>query len=176
MYKCFLRDGKRVKTGINLFRFPKDNTEKRSWINLISIYRRNGAGDNLNPQDESKKYFICGHHFKADDIRFNLVVGRNTLKPDVVPGIFDDNNPSKIKPRKFPKKRRLPTTNESTESNSYLYKKLESNSSNDLLPVTQSETNPDRTKSMEKKMDNLKEKKTFLGLGTMHRRLKMSSK
>ena len=42
-------DGKRVKTGIGLFRFPKDNTEKRRWINIISTYRRKGAGDNFSP-------------------------------------------------------------------------------------------------------------------------------
>ena len=34
------RDGKRVKTGISLFKFPKDNTEKRRWVNIISMYRR----------------------------------------------------------------------------------------------------------------------------------------
>ena len=38
--KC---DRKRVKTGIGLFRFPKDKTEKRRWINIISMYRRKGA-------------------------------------------------------------------------------------------------------------------------------------
>ena len=45
---------KRVKTGISLFKFPKDNTEKRRWINIISMYPRKGAGDNsvlmMNPK------------------------------------------------------------------------------------------------------------------------------
>ena len=45
---------KRVKTGISLFKFPKDNTEKRRWINIISMYRRKGAGDNFSPYDEFK--------------------------------------------------------------------------------------------------------------------------
>ena len=53
------RDGKRVKTGISLFKFPKDNTEKRRWINIISMYRRKGAGDNFSPYDEAKEYFVC---------------------------------------------------------------------------------------------------------------------
>ena len=61
------RDGKRVKTGISLFKFPKDNTEKRRWINIISVYGRKEAGDNFSPYDESKKYFVCEHHFKADE-------------------------------------------------------------------------------------------------------------
>ena len=75
------RDGKRVKTGISLFKFPKDNTEKRRWINIISMYRRKGAGDNFSPYDESKKYFVCEHHFKAVEIRVSLGIGRKTLKP-----------------------------------------------------------------------------------------------
>ena len=33
------RDGIRVKTGISLFKSPKDNTEKRRWINIILMYR-----------------------------------------------------------------------------------------------------------------------------------------
>lgn len=124
------------------------------------MYRRKRAGDNLSPYDESRKNFIYEHHVKAEDIRVSLVIGRNTLKPGVVTGISDVINPSKIKPRKLQKKRCLPATNESTDNDdSYLEKKLESNSSNDLLPVTQAETKPHRTKSMGKKVDNLKEKK-----------------
>ena len=83
------RDGKRVKTGISLFKFPKDNTEKRRWINIISMYRRKGAGDNFSPYDESKKYFVCEHHFKADEIRVSLGIGRKTLKPGTIPTIFN---------------------------------------------------------------------------------------
>ena len=71
-------------------------------------------------------------------------------------------NASKIKPRKSPKKRCLPATNESTSNDSYLEEELETNNSNDLLPVMHSETNPDRTKLLEKEVDNLKEKINFL--------------
>ena len=52
----------------------------------------------------------------------------------------------------------LPATNESSENNSYLEEELESNNSNDLLPVTQSETNPHHTKLLEREMYNLREK------------------
>ena len=156
------RDGKRVKTGISLFKFPKDNTEKRRWINIISMYRRKGAGDNFSPYDESKKYFVCEHHFKADEIRVSLGIGRKTLKPGAIPSIFNFKNPSKIKPRKSPKKRCLPATNESTSNDSYLEEELETNNSNDLLLVMHSETNPDRTKLLEKEIDYLKEKMNFL--------------
>ena len=116
------RDGKRVKTGISLFRFPKDNTEKRRWINIISLHRRKGAGDNFRPYDESQRYFVCEHHFKADEIRVSVGIGRKTLKPGVIPSIFNFNNRSKIKPRKSPKKRCLPATNESN-GNEFILKK-----------------------------------------------------
>ena len=61
----FKRDGKRVKTGISLFNEMKDNTEKKRWVNIISVYWRKAAGDNFSPYYESKKYFVCEHHFKA---------------------------------------------------------------------------------------------------------------
>ena len=48
------RDGIRVKTGISLFKSPKDNTEKRRWININSVYRRKGAGDDFSPYDDPK--------------------------------------------------------------------------------------------------------------------------
>ena len=126
------------------------------------MYRRKGAGDNFSPYDESKKYFVCEHHFKADEIRVSLGMGRKTLKPGAIPTRFNFKNPSKIKSRKSPKKRCLPVPNESTSSDSYLEEELETNNSNDLLPVMHSETNSDRTKLLEKEIDNLKEKINFL--------------
>ena len=95
-----------------------------------------GAGDNFSSYDESKKYFVCEHYFKADKIRVSLGIGRKTLKPGAIPTIFNFKNPSKIKSRKSPQKR--------------------------CLPVMHSETNPDRTKLLEKEVDNLKEKINFL--------------
>ena len=167
---------KRVKTGISLFKFPKDNTEKRRWINIISMYRRKGAGDNFSPYDESKKYFVCEHHFKADEIRVSLGICRKTLKPGAIPSIFNFKNASKIKPRKSPKKRCLPATNESTSNDSCLEEELETNKPNDLLPVMHSETNPDRTKFLEKEVDNLKEKTNFLEDENNALKLKMTRK
>ena len=126
------------------------------------MYRRKGADDNFRPYDESKKYFVCEHHFKADEIRVSLGIGRKTLKPGAIPSIFNFKNPSKIKPRKSPKKRCLPVPNESTSNDSYLEEELETNNSNDLSPVMHSETNSNRTKLLEKEVDNLKEKLNFL--------------
>ena len=53
-------------------------------------------------------------------------------------------------------RRCLPATNESTSNYSYLKEELGTNNSNDLLPVMHSETNPDRTKLLEKEVDNLR--------------------
>ena len=92
-------------------------------------------------------------HHKAEEIRVSLRIGRKTLKPGAI---------SKIKPRKSPKKRCLPATNESTSTDSYLEEERETNNSNNLLPITYPETNLDRTKLLEKEADNLKEKINFL--------------
>ena len=70
--------------------------------------------------------------------------------------IFNFKNTNKIKPRKSPRKRCLPATNETTDNDSYPEKYFEINNANDLFPVTQSSTNFDRTKLLEKEMDNLK--------------------
>ena len=79
---CYIPECKSV--GISLFKFPKDNTEKRRWVNIISMYRRKVAGNNFSPYDESKKYFVWEHHFKADEIRVSLRIGRKTLKPGAI--------------------------------------------------------------------------------------------
>ena len=126
------------------------------------MYPGKGARDNFSLYDEPKKYFVCEHHFKADEIRVSLGIGRKTLKPGAIPSIFNFKNPSKIKSRKSPKKRCLPPPNESTSNDSDLEEELETSDSNDLLPVMHSETNLDRTKLLEKEVDNLKEKTNFL--------------
>ena len=87
-----------------------------------------GAGDNFSSYDESKKYFVCEHYFKADKIRVSLGIGRKTLKPGAIP----TKNPNKIKPGKSPKKRCLSTPNESTSNDFYVEETPENNNSNDL--------------------------------------------
>lgn len=77
-------------------------------------------------------------------------------------------NQSKIKPRKWPKIRCFSATNEFTKIDSYLEEELESNKSNGFLPVTQSETKPDHTKLLEKKVDSLREIFFFLSFRTIY--------
>ena len=59
--------------------------------------------------------------------------------------------------RKPPTKRCLPAKNESTSNDSYLKEDFETNNSNYLLPVMHFETNPDRTKLLEKEVGNFLE-------------------
>ena len=85
-----------------------------------------GNRSNFSPYDESKKYTTS-----KQTIYVRLEIGWKTLKPGVIPSIFNLKNPSKIKPRKSPKKRCLPVTNESTDNDSYLEEELEGNNSNE---------------------------------------------
>ena len=62
-----------------------------------------------------------------------------------------------MKLRKPPTKRCLPAKNESTSNDSYLKEDFETNNSNYLLPVMHFETNPDRTKLLEKEVGNFLE-------------------
>ena len=39
----------------------------------------------LYPCSGSKYYLLYEHHFKADNVCFNLEIGRKTLKPGVIP-------------------------------------------------------------------------------------------
>ena len=53
--------------------------------------------------DESKKHSVCEHHFRKEEIRVSIGIGRKTLKPGVIASMFNFKNPSKIKLRKSPK-------------------------------------------------------------------------
>ena len=52
------------------------------------MYWRKGTGDNFGPYDKSKKYFVCEHHFKAEDVRVSFEIGRNTRKPGFIRSIL----------------------------------------------------------------------------------------
>ena len=126
------------------------------------MYQRKGAGDNFSPNDESNKYFVCEHHFKAEEIRVSLGIGRKTLKPGVIPNIFNFKNPIKSSLENRLRKVVYQLQMNPLATILILKEKLETNKSNDLLPVMHSETNPDHTKLLEKRVDNLKEKTNFL--------------
>ena len=103
------------KSGIGFFKFPKEPTRFNSWKRIISQYRRKGAGDQFSI---TEKTAVCEFHFKAEEIRVSLGIGRKTLVKDAVPSIFSFKN-TDIKPRrKSPRKRAFynPELENTTES------------------------------------------------------------
>ena len=105
------RDGK--KSGIGFFKFPKEKSEFNSWKRTITHYRRKGVGDNFNINAQT---VVCEFHFKAEEIRVSLGIGRKTLVKGAVPSIFRFKS-NKVKSyRKSPCKRNItePHLEEST--------------------------------------------------------------
>lgn len=140
----------------------KDN-ERRKWINAISPYRRKGFDDTYDPTNKDK-YFVCEFHFKLEDIRVSIGIGRKTLKPGVVPTIFKFKNPETIKPRKSPKKRSILVANESPEENSSsTEEEVECANPNDILSVTHFEPDPqDEIRKLNECIKKLKTENTTL--------------
>ena len=58
------------------------------------MYWRKEAGGKFSLYDEFKKYFVCEHHVKGDEIRVSSGIGQKTLKPSVIPSIINFKNPS----------------------------------------------------------------------------------
>ena len=92
------------------------------------MYRGTGA---ISVPMMNPKSILFVYTTSKQTIYVRLEIGWKTLKPGVIPSIFNLKNPSKIKPRKSPKKRYLPVTNESTDNDSYLEEELEGNNSNE---------------------------------------------
>ena len=84
----------------------------------------------INP----KKYFVCEHHLKAEDILVSFGIGRGIFQKSVKLSI--GNHPRK---------------------DVYHLQMNPLTTILMLLSFTKSETNPDRTKLLEKEVENLKE-------------------
>ena len=116
-----------------MFKFPASEKERQKWINVISQYRRKGSGDTFDPWDRTKRYFVCEFHFKGEEMRVSLGIGRKTLKPGVVPNIFKFKNPNMIKPRKSPKKQELLPEKNNLQKEYSSEEDLETANPNDIL-------------------------------------------
>ena len=53
-------DANRVKTGIALFKLPKDPALRKKWLQVIKRYRRTGGADKLS---KTKKVMVSEFHF-----------------------------------------------------------------------------------------------------------------
>ena len=104
----------RQKNGITLF-LPTTDAQRKQWLKVLTNFRRKGGADSL---DVKKRLYVCEFHFKTDEIRITLGIGRKKLKPGVVPSIFEFKKTLEGKKRKSPKERVLP--NASVEDSSEL--------------------------------------------------------
>ena len=58
--KSVFYDANRVKTGIALFKLPKDPALRKKWLQVIKRYRRTGGADKFS---EIKKVMVYEFHF-----------------------------------------------------------------------------------------------------------------
>jgi len=77
---------------VSYFSFPNDKIMRKRWTRAI----RREEGKNFQVTGHTK---VCIRHFKKDDIQKLLGGTKRTLKPEVVPSIFDwRTSPCKQKP------------------------------------------------------------------------------
>ena len=104
-YNCTSRlynieDGERKLTGINFFRFPKDQGEKQAWCNLIK--RRNS----MDGFKVTATTILCDKHFERDKLYRPAGLPKVRLLKDSRPTLQEWNgfeNERKITERKPPK-------------------------------------------------------------------------
>lgn len=87
--KSAAEDSNRKKTGISLFKIPAKEPDRSNWIRVIRNYRRKGGKDNFDPSN--KNVHICEFHFKSEDIKVSLGIGRKTIKTGVIQSILERN-------------------------------------------------------------------------------------
>ena len=69
-------DANRVKTGIALFKLPKDPALRKKWLQVIKRYRRTGGADKFS---KTKKVMVSEFHFNPKQIRVSLKLNLNPL-------------------------------------------------------------------------------------------------
>ena len=95
--KSAFYDANRVKTGIALFKLPKDRALRKKWLQVIKRYRRTGGADKFS---KTKKVMVY-----PKQIRVSLGIGRMTYLPGSVPSVFEFKPEEKKNERKPPKPR-----------------------------------------------------------------------
>ena len=95
----------KTKTGIGFFTFPKNPELRRKWKSSIGRYRWKGGADSFQIKDTT---VVCEFHFRPEEIKVSLGIGRKTLTKDAVPSVFEFAMASDVttkKARKPPKER-----------------------------------------------------------------------
>ena len=62
-------DANRVKTGISLFKLPKDLALRKKWLQVLKRYGRTGGADTCS---KTKKVMVYEFHFNSKQIRVSL--------------------------------------------------------------------------------------------------------
>ena len=142
--KSAFYDSNREKTGIALFKLPKETNLQKKRLKEIGKYRRKGGTDNFS---KNKKVMVCEFHFPPEQIKVSMGVGRKTYLPGSVPSIFECRKIMEKKTRKPPKVRCKESTTES---------EYESEMSEDRDNTTQNtENNPDISSNNENSETNI---------------------
>ena len=108
-------DANRVKTGIALFKLPKDPPLRKKWLQVTERYWRTGGADNFN---KTKKVRVCEFHFNPKQIWPSLGIGRKTYLPGIVSSLFECKTEEKKNERKPPKSRNNHETSSEFETES----------------------------------------------------------
>ena len=151
--KSAFYNSRREKTGITLFQLPSKDNERKKWIKIISNFRRSGPRDNFDSSNKNKRIFVCEFHFKPDEIRVTLGVGRKKLLPGAIPSIFDFKETRNAKKRKSPKKRISLNVQEKSSESSEIEEELLCVDPNYVLPPELTET-----ELLKVEIQNLKER------------------
>ena len=103
--KSAVYNSRREKTGISMFKLPTKDPERRSWLKVLKNVRRKGGADTFDP---SKRIYVCEFHFKLEDVRVTLGMGRKKIIQGRLPSVFPSKKPTVKRKRKSPLKRSLP--------------------------------------------------------------------
>ena len=93
---------KNEKTGIGFFNFPSDSQHNQDLKRIVKLYRRRGTNDTFCINNNTR---VGEFHFKDDDIKVAIGIGRKTLVKNAVP-IF--KQPSEASSKRKPPVNRLP--------------------------------------------------------------------
>ena len=102
-------DANRVKTGIALYKLPKDAALRKKWLRVLKRYTRTGGADKFS---KMKKVMVFELHFNSKQNRVSLGIDKKRYLPGSVPSVFEFKPEEKKKERKPLK----PRNNEETSS------------------------------------------------------------
>ena len=108
-----------IKTEIGFFKFPDEKKYpvlRKKWISTIKQFRRKGSNDSFQIKSTTK---VCEFHFKPEEIKVSMGIGRKSILPGAIPSIFKFRGSASPKKRKLPTKRVASTPIEESSASEY---------------------------------------------------------